>query len=152
VKVFVNVPEKDIPLITFGKKAKIFCDAYPQKEFNGSVSRLSQAVDVSTRTMAVEITIPNPEHMLKPGMFVAVSLIIGERANCITVPTMALLKDEKGAFVFIVNGDKALRRDIVIGREQGSNTEILSGLDGSENVVTVGQQFVKDGVAVMVQK
>ena len=151
MKISINVLEKDIPLIAIGKKAVITVDAFPGKEFQGSIARYSQAVDLSTRTMAVEIDIPNPEHLLKPGMFANVTLVVNVHQNAVTVPTQALLKDDRGSFVFLFNGDAAHRKDVKPGIEQNTRTEILSGLDGSERVITTGQQFVKDGSPVILQ-
>ncbi len=152
MKVTVNVLEKDIPLISKGKKAVITVDAYPGKEFYGSVTRYSGAVDLSTRTMEVEIDVPNRDHLLKPGMFTNVFIIVDERANALTVPTLALQKDDSGSYLFTVDGKTAHRVNVKIGVEQNNRTEILSGLTGNENVVTVGLQFVKDNGQVTIQQ
>lgn len=152
MKIIINILEKDIPLITQGKKAVVNVDAYPGKEFYGTVTRYAEAVDLSTRTMAVEIDIPNQHHDLKPGMFANVVLIVQERPNVITVPTPAIVKDEKGSCVFAVRQDTARRIPVTIGDEQKGRTEILTGLNGDESIITTGQQFVRDGVAVVVQQ
>jgi RND family efflux transporter MFP subunit len=152
MKIIVSVLEKDIPLITIGKKAVITVDAYPGKEFVGTTTRYSQAVDLSTRTMAIEIDIPNNDHALKPGMFAAVTVIVDEHRNAVTVPTQALLRDDKGYFVLAVNNATVQRKDVTLGIEQEGHTEISSGLDGSESVITTGQQFVRDGAQVQIQQ
>ena len=152
MKIIVNVLEKDIPLAKIGKKASITVDAFPGKEFYGSVARISEAVDLSTRTMAVEVDIPNTERLLKPGMFASVTIVVNERKNAITVPTQAILKDAKGFFLYIVNDKTAKRITINLGIEQDSRIEILSGLNGNENIITTGQQFVKDGGQVIIQQ
>ena len=151
MKIMINVLEKDIPLIAKGKKAVITVDAYPGKQFFGSVTRLSEAVDLSTRTMAVEIDIPNGDHYLKPGMFANVTLLVDEHKNALTIPTPALLKDEKGNFVFAVDGRIARRHYITFGGEQNARTEILSGLLDEDTVIFTGQQFVRDGGQVTIQ-
>ena len=151
MKVIVNVLEKNIPLIEKGKKGVIRVDAYPEKEFYGSVTRFSGAVDLSTRTMEVEIDIPNEGHFLKPGMFANVSLIVGEHQNALTLPSQALLKDEQGYFVYTVDNKMTHRKNVNIGVEQNGRTEIIAGLDGTENIVTVGQQFAKDSGQVIIQ-
>jgi RND family efflux transporter MFP subunit len=152
MKIIVNVLEKDIPLAKIGKKALVTVDAFPGEEFHGDITRISEAVDLSTRTMAVEVDIPNPKHMLKPGMFANVTIIVGERNKAITVPTQAIMRDSKGFFLFVVNDKMAKRISVNPGVEQNNRTEILSGLDGSENVITTGQQFVKDGGSVIIQQ
>ncbi len=126
-------------------------DAYPGKEFLGTVRRFSEAVDLSTRTMPVEVDIQNPDHLLKPGMFATVTIIVDEHRNAVTVPTQALLKDERGYFLFVVTEDIAHRRDVSLGIEQSGRTEILTGLMPSDTIISTGQQFVRDGVQVRIQ-
>ncbi len=152
MKILVNVLEKDIPLVAKGKKAVVTVDAYPGREFYGSVTRLSQAVDLSTRTMAAEVDIPNRDHLLKPGMFSNVTLIVDEHKNALTLPVQALLKDDKGFFVYAVKGNTVHRTAITAGAEQESRVEILSGVQDADSVVTTGQQFLKDGVNVGIQQ
>ncbi|RJP73270.1 MAG: efflux RND transporter periplasmic adaptor subunit [Candidatus Zixiibacteriota bacterium] len=73
VKVIVHLLERDIPRVREGQPATVRVDAYPDREFTGRITRFSQAVDPATRTMAVEIAVPNPDDLLKPGMFAAVT-------------------------------------------------------------------------------
>jgi RND family efflux transporter MFP subunit len=151
MKVIVNILERDIPLVDIGTQAAITVDAFPGKEFTGSVTRYSQAVDPATRTMAVEIDIPNHDHLLKPGMFANVTLVTEEHPNAMTLPTMAILKDDQGPFVFTAVADTARKRRVKTGNDQGDKTEILSGISDSDRVITTGQQFVKDGGVITIQ-
>lgn len=152
MKIIVNVLEKDIPRVAIGKPATVTVDAFPGKEFEGKVTRLSEAVDPGTRTMAVEIDIPNRDHLLKPGMYASVTIFAEEHRDAITVPTTALLKDDQGSFVYTAVHDTARRVPVTPGWEQGERTEIRSGLDGTRPVITTGQQFVRDGGPVTVQR
>ncbi len=152
MKVMINVLEKDIPDITPGKKAVITVDAYPGRTFDGAVTRYAQAVDPSNRTMAVEIDIPNPDHALKPGMFANVTLVVSQHPNAITLPTIAILHDDRGTFVYTVVNDTARRVSVQAGTEQSGRSEVLSGLTGAESVITTGQQFVRENGLVLVQK
>ncbi len=152
LKVIVNVLEKDVPQITKGKKAKIVVDAFPGKEYEGIITRLSDAVDLSTRTMAIEIGVPNKDHNLKPGMFATVTLTISDHQNAVTVPTEAVLNDNNGTFVYILQNNTAKRNPVQIGIEQNTRTEILTGLSGTESVITMGQQLVRDGGTVTLQR
>jgi RND family efflux transporter MFP subunit len=151
MKVIIDVLEKDIPLIAEGKSASVNVDAYPGREFVGTIRRYAQAVDLSTRTMAVEIDVPNRDRMLKPGMFARVSLVVSERKNAITIPTQSILSDDGGSYVFITANDTAKRVRVSLGVEQNSRTEVLAGLTGTEKVIVTGQQFVKDGGHVSIQ-
>jgi RND family efflux transporter, MFP subunit len=152
VKVTVNVLEKDVPQITRGKTAKIVVDAFPGKEYEGVITRLSQAIDLSTRTMAIEVGVPNKDHNLKPGMYATVTLAIAEHQNAVTVPTEAVLNDNVGKFVYTLQNNTAKRIPVQVGIEQKSRTEILAGLNGVESVIVVGQQLVRDGGAVALQR
>jgi RND family efflux transporter MFP subunit len=152
MRVFINVLERDIPAVTPGRKASTTVDAYPGKPFDGVVTRSSQALDPSTRTMMVEIDVPNRDHTLKAGMFSRVILVIGERPNALTVPTQAVLGDSSGHWVFTVAENNVARRiPVQTGIEQNNRTEITTGLTGQERIIVVGQQYVKDGAPVNVQ-
>jgi membrane fusion protein (multidrug efflux system) len=152
MKIIINVLEQDIPHVTMGLGASVTVDAFPGKKFTGKVSKFAQAVDLATRTMAVEIDIPNPSHLLRPGMFATASVDVGQHEDAITLPTQAVLKDDQGLFVYVARGDTARRVRVTAGSEQNSRTEILSGLDGTEDVITTGQQFVRTNGPVEVQK
>jgi membrane fusion protein (multidrug efflux system) len=152
MKIIINVLEQDIPRVTMGLEASVTVDAFPGKKFTGNVSKFAQAVDLATRTMAVELDIPNPGHLLRPGMFATVSLNVGRHQDAVTLPTQALLKDDQGLFVYIARQDTARRLRVTTGGEQNSRTEILSGLEGTEDVITTGQQYVRNGGPVAVQK
>jgi membrane fusion protein (multidrug efflux system) len=152
MKIIINILEQDIPRVTMGLEASVSVDAFPGKKFTGTVSKFSQAVDLSTRTMAVEVDIPNPGHLLAPGMFSTVSLNVGQKNDALTLPTQALLKDDQGLYVYIARQDTARRARVTAGSEQNSRTEILSGLEGTEDVITTGQQFVRNNGQVAVQK
>jgi RND family efflux transporter MFP subunit len=151
LKIIINVLEKDIPQVSHGKQATISVDAFPGKEFTGTVTRYAEAVDLSTRTMAVELDLANPDHILKPGMFANVTLAIGQHKGALTVPTIALLKDDQGYFVYTAVRDTAQRVRTRIGEELNGRTEIFSGLDTSKAIITTGQQFVKDRGPVTIQ-
>lgn len=152
MKIVVSVLEKDIPRITAGKPATVTVDAFPERTFEGRITRLSEAVDPGTRTMAIEIDIPNKNHLLKPGMFASVTIVVEEHRDALTVPTVALLKDDQGFYLYTAVLDTARRIRVTPGWEQGERTEIREGLGGSQSVITTGQQFVRDGGPVAVQR
>jgi len=151
VKVTINVLEKDTPIIPKLQEAIIAADALPGLKFKGKIARYSQAIDLATRTMAVEIDIANKDLLLKPGMFVTATLVISEHPDAITVPTAAVLKDAQGTYVFVVKDNVATRTPVQIGIEQDNRTEIVSGLSGTEDIITTGQQLVRDGAQVKIQ-
>jgi RND family efflux transporter MFP subunit len=151
VKIVVNILDKDIPLVKIGTRAVVTVDAFPAKEHLGTVVRLAEAEDPATRTMAAEIDIPNKDLLLKPGMFADVNLLVAQHNDQVTVPTQALLRDDSGYYVFIVQNQLARRVNVKIGVEQNGMTEILEGLTGSEDIIVLGEDLVKDGGQVIVQ-
>jgi multidrug efflux system membrane fusion protein len=152
VLININIPEKDVPAIYQVKKAVITIDALPGQSFEGIIAHFSNTLDVSTRTMAVQINVPNRSHIIKPGMFATVSMVESIHPQVLTLPSEVLLKDTDGMYVYILDGSNAKRVRIRVGTEVDSRTEILSGLTGTEKILTTGQQFATDGGAVLVQR
>lgn len=147
VKVVVNVIEKDIARVKIGQEARVELDAYPDKSFRGKVSNISPVVDPLSRTASVEIEVPNPERLLKPGMFARVEIIVREKKDALQVRKEALIKGDK---VFVAEGEKASLRQVRVGIKEGEWVEILSGLREGDKVVVRGQQFLKDGMRIKV--
>jgi membrane fusion protein, multidrug efflux system len=152
VKIFGNILEKNIPLVTTATKALITVDAYQGKQFEGAVSRISGALDTNTRTMPVEIDIPNWKFLLRPGMFGHLTLVLQQHQNALTVPTYTILSDTSGNFIYTISGGTAHRHIVEIGAQQDSITEVISGLQDADTVVTAGQQLLREGAPVSIQK
>jgi len=144
LKVVANVLEKDVGLVKPGMKAKILTEAYPEKPFEGTVVRINKALDLATRTLQAEINIPNPGHLLKPGMFAKVEMILKEKPDALTVPKDAVLREEGKEFVFVVEGNQALRKRVVTGIERESLIEIIEGVKEEDKVVIRGQESLRD--------
>jgi len=151
VKVIVNVPEGNIQSVYQVRTAQVTLVAVPGKVFQGIVTRFSDALDLTTRTMAIQIEIDNSDHIIKPGMFASVQMTIAERKDAVTVPTNAILKDDSGQYIFALDESRAKRIRVKTGMELLERTEILSGLTGNEAIITVGQQFVRDSGQVNIR-
>jgi len=151
VKIIVNVPEKDVPSVYGVHHAGVTVDALPEMIFDGRVTRYSEALDLATRTMAVEVSVPNPDRRIKPGMFAAVTMTLGRHENALTIPITAILRDGEGSYVFAVEERTARQVRIRTGLEQMYRAEVLSGLAGNESIVVAGQQFLRNGGQVNIQ-
>jgi len=152
VKVLINVLDKDIAALSGVHKAIVTIDGIPGRTFDGYVTRTSDAVSTTTRTMTAEVTIQNRDGAIKPGMFARVSLVLGEHPNALTVPSEAVMSDTTGHFVYVVSADSvAHRTGVQTGIEEKARTEILSGLDQNEWVIVSGQNFVKDKNRVLIE-
>jgi multidrug efflux pump subunit AcrA (membrane-fusion protein) len=152
VKVKLNIPEKFLPQVKLKQKAQVRVDAYANKNFEGQVANISPVVDLDTRTFPVEIVIPNEEHLLNPGMFARVNLVINERKSVPVILKEALLGKEPNTYVYVINGSSAHKRNIKLGIRQGAYFEVTGGLKEGELVVILGQQRLYDGVNVSVKR
>ncbi|MBI4402256.1 MAG: efflux RND transporter periplasmic adaptor subunit, partial [Nitrospirae bacterium] len=107
VRTLIEVVEKDIPLVKIGQKAEVRAEAYPDRVFAGEVTRVVQALNRATRTMTVEVDLPNHDHALKGGMFARVEVVVGVHPNAIQIPLDALTRLEDLQYVYVVRDGKA---------------------------------------------
>jgi len=150
VKVVVNVIERDVSKIKLNQKALVSVGAYPDETFAGKTSLISPTINPMTRTASVEITIPNRNHRLKPGMFAKVDIIVREKADAILIPTYAVLEQSDVNRVFILANGKAASREIQLGADQGESVEVLSGVDIGDSLVVAGHHRISSGEKVRV--
>ncbi|MFP4057475.1 MAG: efflux RND transporter periplasmic adaptor subunit [Candidatus Brocadiia bacterium] len=151
VKVLVGVNERDVALVEKGQtRATVRTDAYPQEVFRGTVHKVSPVADERTRTVEVEIHVPNPQRRLKPGMFARVELVLEQRQGVPVVPRDAVLRHEGELYAFVVEGGKARRRPVELGIDAGEEAEVTSGLEAGEKLVVRGQRRLEDGTEVRV--
>lgn len=148
VRVLIEVVEKDIPLITIGQKAELRAEAYPDQVFEGTVTRIVQALNRATRTMTVEIDLPNKDRRLKGGMFARVEVLVGTHRDAVQIPIDAVSRLEEAQYVFIVRDGKAQRVNVEIGARKDNRVEIVNGLSGDEAVIVSGKDLVHDGTPV----
>jgi multidrug efflux pump subunit AcrA (membrane-fusion protein) len=150
VKAVVNVVEEDLGKISKGQKAKVKVDAYPDKTFSGNVSLISPVVNQLTRTASVEITLPNPQHLLKPGMFAQVEISLGQKDDLVLIPAHTILQEGERKRVFVVTNGKASSRNVETGISQNGWVEIKSGLSENDSLIVAGQYEVKTDEPVKV--
>lgn len=150
VKVTANVTEPDIPKIKKGLPVRFTVDAYPEKIFYGEVSKISQAVNLQTRTSQIEIAVSNEGGLLKPGMFAKIELILSVHKNVLSIPTDAIGETNSQKYVYIIKDAVAYKKVIKTGISQNNFTEILEGVLASDDIVLVGWQNLKDGIKVEV--
>lgn len=148
VRTLIEVVEKDIPLVRIGQSAEIRADAYPDRIFNGQVTRTVQAVNRNTRTMTVEVDLPNKDHLLKGGMFARVAILVGVHPKAIQIPIDAVTRLEDNQYVYVVRDSIARQVPVELGGRSGNRVEILKGLAGDEQVIVSGKDLVSDGTVV----
>ena len=150
LKIVANVLERDIPLLKPGMRAKIQAEAYPEKVFEGRVARVNIGLELSTRTLQAEIEIPNSDRLLKPGMFARIEVVLLEKPEVLAIPSIAVILNQGERFVYVVEGNKAARRPIVTGIEQERFVEIKEGLKEGDQVVTRGQEAIRENTTLRV--
>lgn len=149
LRIQVNVPEAFVPSVRTGQEADIEVSEYPGKSFPGNVFNIAGALDASSRTLLVEVRVPNPSGVLKPGMYAEVHFNKLNSAPIIHVPPSAVIFDSEGTRVAVVQPDGTLHfQTIKPGRDLGNEIEVLDGLHGGETIVTNPDDTLTDGEKV----
>ena len=151
VRVLIEVVERDIPLVQVGQKAELRAEAYPDHVFEGTVTRIVQALNRATRTMTVEVDLPNGDRRLKGGMFARVEVLVGTHRQALQIPIDAVSRLEETQYVYVVRDGKARRIEVEVGARSGNRIEITKGLTGNESVIVSGKDLVHDGRPVQTQ-
>ncbi len=145
VRVYANVPQDDSPWVKPGHtKATVTVSELPGRSFNGAITRSTLALDPTTRSLLVEIDLPNPDHLLRPGTFAEVAIALRDIHNAVVLPPQAINTGPRGQFVFIVEQDRAKALPVQTGITDGRWLEIAGGLRGDEDVVVVGKRRLLD--------
>jgi len=151
LRVTVPIPERDAVWVKKGDVAEMVFPALSGETLKNVVARRSGQLDPETRTMAVEVDVPNASNHLLPGMYCKVEIIMQEKL-ALVVPSEAVRFDQTGdvSIVYIVKRDSILHVPVKTGIDDGHNIEILSGLNGGEHVVTGMLGRLKNGQEVSV--
>jgi len=153
VRVFVQVPQDAASGVKNGLEAKVNVREYPGRAFEGKVARSAGALDQNTRTMLVEVRVPNPKNELLAGMYAEVSLTLPSSHRVLEVPATALLNDAKGLRVALVEPDNTLRLvPVTVERDTGATVLIASGVTADARVVKLSSADMVDGKRVDVRK
>jgi len=134
--------EEDVGKVALGQEARVHVFAYPAESFTGRVTFLGQQLDPEKRTLAVWITVANPDARLKPGMFAKAALVLKRNTGVLTVPLQAVLESGGEHFVFVESGDTFNRVDVRLGAADDRFVEITEGLVPGDRVVTQGSREV----------
>ncbi len=157
VRILESVPQSSVGSITPGMKTEITLLEFPNRKFEGKVVRSSNSLDPGSRTMLVEVQLPNADGKLMPGMYAEVRFRNHREKPPYLVPGDALIAGAAGPRVAILEdapggqpGAKKIRlQAVLIGRDYGAQTEIVNGLTGSETVVVNPGDDVREGALVL---
>lgn len=155
VKIVINVTESDFPNVKKGMPATVTFDTYPGEEFSGTVTTIIPTIDTQSRTFGVEVTMPNSDSRILPGMFGRVELNLGT-ANRVVVPDQAVVKQQGSGnqFVYVLNpADSTVSyNQVILGQRLGDEYELVSGVEPGSEVVVNGQSRLSNGAKVTVAK
>jgi RND family efflux transporter MFP subunit len=144
-----QVPEKDALLVHPGCKSTLRIPSLPGTLMTGQITRTSESLDPSNRTVTAEIDVPNPDATLKPGTYVQVEIEVARRENAITLPTTAIINQAQQRCCLIVSEEsKVVMKPVQLGIQSGPDVEIVSGLTGSEFVIWANVAGFRDGQVV----
>lgn len=149
VKAIVAVPEAQIRLVSVGHPAIVTAQAYPDQHLVAKVTNSSPVANPASRTIDVEISVANPKHLLKPGMFIQAELVL-QRHTAMVVPLAALTEREGKKVVFTAQDSLALMKTVTTGMVTRDSVEITSGLQMTDRVVVTGTQLLNDKDKIVV--
>lgn len=148
VTITVGVPETEAPFVNPKDEALIRLQALEGKTFEGEVTRTAWALDSATRTLRTEIDLPNPDALLRPGLYAYATIITEEHKHVLTVPAAAVVSDAGKTFCVTVEDGHAKRKEVRLGLSDGKRTEVVSGIGEDEMVVEANAGSLADGQAV----
>jgi membrane fusion protein, multidrug efflux system len=152
IRVLVHVPQADISSVRPGTPATITVDEYPNEKFIGKVARDAGAFDPSSRTLLLEIDVANPDGRLFSGMYAHARFALPSPTTALLIPDNAILIDAKGSRVVVVDPSNKIHiKPVKLGRDFGTKTEILSGLDAQDRVVQNPADDLHEGMPVSIQ-
>jgi RND family efflux transporter MFP subunit len=166
VNVIVYFPENQIRYMVPGIQAQLTVAAYPDQVFYGRIDKVSPTLNPETRMFSAEIKVLNEKHLLRPGMFTAVTLSVDPHSNALLVPKEAVLYREEYLenpeggkaeitqikYLFVVEDGRAHMRRVSLGHESGTVLEISQGVKEGEQVVVRGLHKLNDGDRIKVVK
>jgi membrane fusion protein, multidrug efflux system len=153
IRVYVAVPEIYAPAVRHGVGATIELPAFAGEHFAGRVARTAESIDPATRTLRTEIDVPNRDGRLFPGSYAQVHFNINVTVARMSVPVNALLFRAEGPRAAVVGDDgKVHLKPVTIGKDYGTDVEVLSGLDAKDSIILNPSDSLEEGQAVNVAK
>lgn len=150
IEVEIEIEENRINQVFEGQNVSLRLTAYPGQDFPATVTSIAPTADENTRTFTVKVTPVDAEAQLRSGMFADVSVLAAERDDVTLIPRDALVQQGDKQFVYVIEQGQAQQRDVEVGISDGTQVEILSGLEPGDTVVISGQPNLSDGAKVEV--
>ena len=159
--IYVNfaLPQQNLGKLSVGQVVRVQADGIPGKVFPGTINAINSAVDTSTRNIQVQATVPNPEHVLRSGMFAGVQVILPEKEHVIMVPSTAIQYAPYGDTLFVIETMKdpegkdylgVREQQVTLGKTRGDQVGILKGLKPGDQIATSGIFKLRQGGSVKI--
>ena len=147
IKISVDVSGADIQRIQKGQAAILRVPTLPGREFKGTVSVINLAADPQTKKFGIEVSVDNPDQVLRPGTFGEIVIEVQSHENALVVPQKAVLEN---SYVFITQDGKAAKKEIALGLQNTTMVEVSSGIAEGDLVIVEGNFGLEDGAPVEV--
>jgi RND family efflux transporter MFP subunit len=144
----VYVPTSDAIKLKENMTSEVTTEVLKGNIFSGNVKLINPRIDVQTGTVKVTVEVFDETLRLKPGMFVEVRIVIGQKENALVIPRKAILYKQNKTYAFILNGNIVTQREIVLGLTEEDDAEVSEGLAEGDVIVIVGVDGLKDGQRV----
>jgi RND family efflux transporter MFP subunit len=152
MRIFVSVPEAYSQQIATGMHVTVQLTELPNQTFDGQVARNNHAIDPATRTLLVEVDVPNPGGKLLPGAYGQVHFKLASPTRPLIVPSGSILFQSAGPQVAVVTAKNTVElRKVIIGRDFGNTIEITNGISSQDSVVASPPDYLVNGMPVTVQ-
>jgi len=153
LRAFASVPQSDARAVQIGQKVELKLREFPGQAFAGTVTRTAGALDPLTRTLRVEAEIPNPDGRLVAGSYAQLRLSLPSSGEIILLPVAAVSFRQDGASVLVLEpNDTVARKPVQVGRDLGTQLEIVAGLRAGERVIKTPSDALRPGVKARVAK
>jgi RND family efflux transporter MFP subunit len=151
LRVYISIPEVYDQAVQTGTRAALTFQEFPGRSFSGTLVRNANAIDLASRTLLVEVDVPNPKGILLPGAYCFVHLNLPASGGSVTVPSNTLLFRREGLRVAVVRAGQAQLVPVTIGRDYGEMVEIVSGLTARDDVIIDPSDSLIGGTTVHIE-
>jgi RND family efflux transporter MFP subunit len=149
LRTYVNVPQSNASDVRGSQAARLTVSNLPGREFAGTVARTASALDPATRTLLVEVHVPNPDGALLPGMYARVDLSQARLNAPLRIPSDALISRGEGTEVAVVREDRTVHlQKIEVGRDYGDRLDVIGGLTEGQTIIVNPGDVVREGIQV----
>lgn len=150
-----SVPQQESTALKPGLPVVVTTDAFPDREFAGTIEAIDPRVSDATRSLRIRATLANPDETLKPGMFARVEVQLPDERDVVVVPTTAIVYSPYGDSVFVIAKDDkgalvAQQRFVTVGPKRGDQISLLKGINPGDEVVSAGQNKLRPGSPVSI--